>query len=431
MNSSQAEYWKNRNGFDGKGNKLRILACPANDGGCSYYRIIDPFRKLAQLYPNVVEVRFNKNPLGYVEEPGKGHKPTPPDFEYEDMKWADVIFTQNISNYGGPYTARIVGLAKEFGKFVAYDTDDLLTELYDGHRLVEVYKEKGLSEITKFIYNHADVVTVTQEKFASRIAQWCGGCLAIIKNAIDYDLPAWNAPPIQARKGVCRVGWAGGIHHEEDVKEFASIPFLCNQKFGAEKVQWDFYGKPPPPPGVDPKSKEFKADWQQQVWYNYERIIMRGFKGKKNYSINWAMPADKYGVMYSNMDVAIAPLQMNEFNDSKSDIKIAECGRYGVPLVCSNVGCYDETIKNGVTGYLVPHDAPKRVWVSTLGKVIKDKKHREEMGANLKKITDEFFDLNKTVHRRLELYETVMQMKGIKLDERGKEATSGELEPNS
>ena len=70
------------------------------------------------------------------------------------MKWADIIFTQNLSNFGGPYTARIVGKAKEFGKFMHYDTDDLLTDVYEGHRLEQVYKERGLSDITKFIYNN-------------------------------------------------------------------------------------------------------------------------------------------------------------------------------------------------------------------------------------------------------------------------------------
>ena len=95
---------------------------------------------------------------------------------------------------------------------------------------------------------------------------------------------------------------------------------------------------------------------------------------------------------------------MNAFNDSKSDIKIAECGRYGVPLVASNVGCYSDIIQNGVTGYLLSPDAPKLEWVRILAKVIKDKKLRKEMGQNLKAITDEYFDLNKVVHYRLVMY---------------------------
>ena len=47
---------------------------------------------------------------------------------------------------------------------------------------------------TKFIYNNSDLVTVTQRKFASRVAPYCNpnNTLAIVKNSIDYNLPCWN-----------------------------------------------------------------------------------------------------------------------------------------------------------------------------------------------------------------------------------------------
>jgi glycosyltransferase involved in cell wall biosynthesis len=388
--------------------KLKILVVPANDGGCAYYRAWSPFQKLAQLHPEDVELRFNKNPLG-IEEEGPNAGQWKKDWEYEDMKWADIVFTQNLSNFGGPYTARIVGKAKEFGKIVHYDTDDLLTDVYEGHRLHGVYKEKGLSDITKFIYHNSDIVSVTQKKFAERILPFCGEktTLTIIKNAIDYNLPCWNMQRTIPRKNLCRVGWVGGIHHEEDVKEFTGVPFLVNQKAGKERVQWDFYGRPPMP-------QDGKKDWQQDVWDNYQRIIMRGFKGSSNWRVHPAQGPDRYGVFYTNMDVAIAPLQMNSFNDSKSEIKVAECGRYAVPLVASNVGCYDETIINGETGYLIDPANTKHDWVKILTKMIRDKKGREEMGANLKTVTDEFFDLNKVVKFRLDLYRQILNLEEIK-----------------
>ena len=88
--------------------KLKILVVPANDGGCAYFRAWAPFKKLQELYPDKVEVRFNKNPLGMEEEGEKAGK-WKPDWEFEDMKWSDIVFTQNLSNFGGPYTARIIG----------------------------------------------------------------------------------------------------------------------------------------------------------------------------------------------------------------------------------------------------------------------------------------------------------------------------------
>ena len=395
--------WK---GFFPDGRKLKILVVPANEGGCAYYRAWSPYKKLMELYPNVIELQFDKNPLGVDEKTLQYNE----DWDNPSIEWADVVVMNNISNFGGPYTTRVCGVTKEKGKFFHMDTDDLLTDLYEGHRLVKVYKEKGLSEMTKHIYNHSDLVTVTQHKFAERVAEFCGSQLAVVKNAIDYNLPAWNLPRVpQPKRGkvrLTRIAWAGGIHHEEDVKEFASIPHLVNSRIGREHVQWNFYGKPP----IDPNGGR---DWQHDVWDNYERIMMHGFKGQKNWNIFQAYPADDYGFLYASTDIGIAPLQMNNFNDSKSDIKVAECGRYGVPLIASNVGCYSDVIKNGVTGYLLPPDAPKKEWVRIMSKVIKDKKHREEMGQNLKKITDNYFDLNKVVHYRLLMYKSCLKEAGV------------------
>lgn len=114
------------------------------------------------------------------------------------------------------------------------------------------------------------------------------------------------------------------------------------------------------------------------------------------------------------MDMAIAPLQMNEFNDSKSEIKVAEAGRYSIPLIASNIGCYDETIINGKTGFLLPPDAPKSEWASVLTKVIKDRDMRIEMGKNLHEVTEKYFDLNKVVHNRLTLYKKYFEWRDRK-----------------
>ena len=379
--------------------KLKILCVPANEGGCAYYRIIAPMQKLQELYGDRVDIRFNKNPLGIDESNGTWEQ----DWDFADMKWADIVFTQNLSNFGGNYTARIVGKAKEFGKFVHYDTDDLLTNIYEGHRLFNVYKEKGLEDITKFIYNNSDLVTVTQRKFAERVKPFMGSgnALAVVKNSIDYNLPCWNMQKLpKPKKKYTRFGWVGGIHHEQDLKYFSGVPHMVNQRAGRENIRWDFFGHPPPntPPG----------DWQYDVWRRYREIILRGFKGGKNWDIHYAQTPDRYGQMFTAMDVALAPLEMNPFNDSKSEIKVAECGRYQIPLVATNCGAYDEWIVDGETGFLIDPDKPITEWVRVLSQCAKNPGLVKRMGQNLHKLTEENFDMNKVAGARLDLYEEVM-----------------------
>lgn len=390
--------------------KLKILGVYANEGGCAYYRLIMPSQKIKELYGDQVEVRMTKNPALLDEKTGR----MPGDeAEFEEIDWADIVWLNNISNYGGPYTARIIGLAKQRGKFVHFDTDDLLIDLYDGHRLKSVYEDKKLYDITKWMYYNADLVTVTQRKFAERVKQYTTGVLAVVKNCIDYNLPCWNSMRTKV-KNRTRIGWAGGIHHEEDVKEFSGIPSIVNQRVGIEKVWWDFYGAPEAPNEKNPEG------WQHEVWKNYQRILMKGFKGQQNWGVHKALPPDRYGTMFSNMDIAIAPLQMNDFNDSKSEIKVAECGRYRVPLIASNVGCYDETIINGQTGFLIDPNAPKSEWVKVLNKCIRNPKLVDRMGKNLHEVTEEHFDANKVVKHRLELYQQCFKVLSDRYEAQGK-----------
>lgn len=391
--------------------KLKILACPANEGGCAYYRIILPMNKLAEHCSDDVEVRFDMNPLGWDKDEIEKQRRSgivQKDWTPSNIEWADVVFHQNIHNFGGPYTYELLRLAGEMGKLTHYDNDDLLTELYTGHRLYSVYADNKLSDLTKAIYQMVDLVTVTQRKFAERISQYVGRALVIIKNSIDYNLPCWNLEKLPPpRKKITRVGWVGGIHHEEDVKEFPFVASKVNTKVGPENVYWGWYGRPPVPLDSDGNPE---PDWQQEVWINYTKLLTKGMR-HKNFSVYPALPGDQYGSMYTNIDVAIAPLQFNAFNDSKSEIKVAECGRYGIPLVATDCGCYDESIINGETGFLIPPDNNPTDWSNALTKLIKDKKRRIEMGKNLKEITDKHFDINKNVHGRLELYQDLIKTK--------------------
>jgi glycosyltransferase involved in cell wall biosynthesis len=369
----------------------------------AYYRIIMPMQKLAEKYPDDVEIRFNSNPLGIDPETRKQSEDwTPADFE-----WADIVFTQNIHNFGGMYTMNLLKTAAEHGCFTHFDTDDLLTDLYEGHRLYDVYKEHKLDEVTKFIYNNVDLVTVTQRKFAERIMPFVRNALVVIKNAIDFELPCWNVPRTTAKP--VRVGWVGGIHHDVDVKQFAKVPLGVNSRVGVENVHWGFYGRPPVQMKDDGTPDQ---DWQQDVWDGYEKVMAAGLVGRsKNYGIFPAMPAHDYGKMFSQIDVAVAPLEPNNFNDSKSEIKAIEAGHYGIPLICTDIGCYDEIITNGETGFLIPPDNKYGTWVKTLTKVCKDRKLIKHMGQNLKKIVDENYDINKIIGGRLELYQQLLEAK--------------------
>ena len=363
---------------------------------------------LAEEHPDKVEIRITDNPLelpssitGNVAE-----NQLPPNDKLVDLNWCDIVLISNILKYGGSYTARVCGVAKQLGKFVHFDTDDLLTDLYKEHKLFDVYRDNKLDEITKFVYANADLVTVTQVKFAKRIQPLVGKILATIPNVIDYKLPCWNAKKIDTK--FTRIGWAAGVHHLPDVKVFESVPHLVNQKAGRENVKWCFFGHPPP-------GDEKKGGWEDSVWPQYKASILNAFKGQPNYQIYYALPPDQYGYYLAETDIGIAPLKMNNFNDSKSNIKVAECAVYKSPLVASNVGGYEEDIINGETGYLIDPDAPKTEWIRILSRLIRDRKHRIQLGENLYNRVRNKYDARRNIGDRLYLYDRAMKDLGHKL----------------
>lgn len=390
--------------------KLRILVAPSNKGGCSQHRLYLPFQKIEELYSDEVELKFNENPLG-LDTSSQTFKYFDPEQrpyrgEIPDIDWADIVVTNNIHNFGISYTAAILMESKLRGKLAHWDTDDLLINIYEGHRLKKTYVDNNLEQGAKELYAVADLVTVTQQKFAEKIAPYAfqnNGQIAIIKNCLDLNHETWKMPKVPNPKNICRFGWVGGIHHDVDVKQIFGIFSAVNQKVGAEKVFWGMYGKPSIP------KEDADNQWQMDVWRGYEKYLAGTIRGRrKNYQIYGAMPTTHYGQFYTNIDCSIAPLEPNEFNDSKSHIKAVEAGAYKMPLIATNVGDYDSIIIPNETGILISPENSKSEWIRQLTRVAKDKKFREEMGKNLHEVVSREFDLNKVVYKRIELYKQLL-----------------------
>ena len=369
-----------------------------------------PFKKIEEQMGDEVEIRWNENPLGYNNETKEFKYFNIEEQPYEgpipDIDWADVVFTNNISNFGGPYTLEVLRQTRTRGKLAHWDTDDLLTDIYHGHRLKDTYVNNGLEEMAKHMYAIANLVSVTQERFAERIAPYAlanDGKIVTIRNCLDLKDPNWNMPKAPAPKNLCRFGWVGGIHHDVDVKQIDGVFHTVNQKVGVERVFWGLYGRP----NINTDDKD--NQWQLDVWKGYEAYLARSIRSKrKNYNIYPALPTDRYGQFFTNIDVAIAPLEDNAFNDSKSSIKAIEAGAYKVPLVATNIGDYDTIIKHNHNGILIPRDNPKTAWIKQLSRLAKDKKMREELGQNLYDTIKDQFDLNKVACQRINVYKSML-----------------------
>ena len=81
----------------------------------------------------------------------------------------------------------------------------------------------------------------------------------------------------------------------------------------------------------------------------------------------------------SNIDINIAPLVNNIFNQAKSENKWLEAALVKVPTVASNIGSFKNIIQNKITGFKCRNN---NEWYRVLKKLIRKENLRKEIGEN-------------------------------------------------
>ncbi|MDO6408877.1 glycosyltransferase [Pantoea phytobeneficialis] len=107
-----------------------------------------------------------------------------------------------------------------------------------------------------------------------------------------------------------RVGWAGGSSHQGDLEMIADVV-----KALANEVEWVFMGMCP------------------------EKL--RPYVHEHHSGVDISLYPATLAAL--NLDLALAPVEDNIFNDCKSNLRLMEYGACGIPVVCSDVQCYRHT----------------------------------------------------------------------------------------
>lgn len=99
-------------------------------------------------------------------------------------------------------------------------------------------------------------------------------------------------------------------------------------------------------------------------------------------------------LMRDRISIAMAPLQKNKFNSCKSNVKVLEAGILGIPIVCSDVGMYASTIRQGQDGMLANTDLD---WEAALQMLFLSEKSRRVIGQEARKVVlDQYTTKNLT-----------------------------------
>lgn len=262
-----------------------VLAHPADPWGCGNYRIIKPFEALRDAA--LVDGMLSDGLLHVV------------DLQRYDP---DVIVLQRQI---GDERLEAMRRIKQFSRaFKVYELDDYLPNL----PIKSVHRDQMPRDILKSLrrgLSYVDRFVVSTAPLAEALSGFHPD-IRVIENRLPVDW--WQGLSSRRQRGrKPRVGWAGGIGHTGDLELIADVIREL-----AGEVEWVFFGMCP----------EKIRPYVQEV---HVGVDIAGYSA--------ALAA-------LDLDLALAPVEQNLFNDCKSNLRLLEYGACGFPVICSDVLCY-------------------------------------------------------------------------------------------
>ena len=277
---------------------MRLLVQPADSGGCGFYRIRVPAKTLAfyKMVERVTEAMYYL-PQGQLEE----IKP-------------DRIFVQRQTE---PATAAEILRYKKAGMTVIQDLDDLLWQA----PLTNMYRFyfKGPQKKALFTGLKAcDFLVASTVPLQEEMISWTRREVRLLPNLISGQ---FFRDPLPRTSDKLRVGWAGSSSHKSDLEILRSVILETYKRF-----QWVFLAYAP--------------DFVRPL-IEAGHVEVYGPTKVEDY-----LPA----LVNMSLDVAVAPLELNRFNECKSNLKSIEFSCLGVPIITSDVYPYKDNPNYKIPG---------------------------------------------------------------------------------
>ena len=298
----------------------RILGV-ASGGGSGEYRVIHPLRALSRAGHAQTDVVQSKRYL---------HTRVPTLGELLRARADTLLVHAALADV----ELALLERARELLDLeLVYGLDDLVTAVPEKssayRRFTGSFRDARRRLRAALRHCHRAVVTTTP------LAELCAAMIddvRVIPNYLERDI--WGRHEARRREHARpRVGWAGAQQHQGDLE--LMVPVV---EATAGEVDWVFFGMCPE--ALRPYAAEVHAF---EVGYEDYVAKLAGL----------------------DLDLAVAPLELNPFNEAKSNLRILEYGYFGWPVVCTDILPYQ-----GAPVTRVPND-PRR-WIEALRERIHD-----------------------------------------------------------
>lgn len=129
---------------------------------------------------------------------------------------------------------------------------------------------------------------------------------------------------------------------------------------------------------------------------------------KKRYTFNPGIPGQQYVTRLwpaINADIAVAPLEYNDFNRRKTNIKWQETALIPAAFVGTRIPPYFGTVENEKTGLLVREGAD--FWYDALERLVVDEEFRKTLANNAKAEVEKNWTIENNWHKLKEIIDDV------------------------
>ena len=262
-----------------------VLTLAADAAGCGHYRVIEPVRAMHE--NGIADARFSGRYFTLEE--------------LERLQPDTMVLQRQVTEQQIELIQRVQRLRPTF---MVAELDDYLPNL--------PMKNAHRHEMPKDVLRHLRRSVSLMDRFVvstPALAEAFAGFHSDMR-VVQNRLPPrwWRGLQSSRRAGARpRVGWAGGISHQGDLELIVDVVKALHGE-----VDWIFFGMAPE--AIKPYLREFHGPVSIE---RYPRTLAS-----------------------LNLDLALAPLEQNLFNECKSNLRLLEYGACGYPVVCSDVRPY-------------------------------------------------------------------------------------------
>jgi len=350
-------------------NKKNILFVARDDGGCGFFRCVQPSKFLQR--------------SGLCDSKTILQKPTP-----EDLLNADLVIMQNSGPVEGSNIAKFmldnnIPFLTEFDDFVHHVSPNNVAG-YGGWNPGTLFLNRAM-EMSKV----ACGITVSTNQLAREYFPYNPN-LFVIPNYLDKD--KWDQPTVKRNDGKIRIGWAGGNAHADDLKMISKVLNKIVKEYNG-KVIFETMGM---------TRHELDGVFPMQVYG--ETCPSCGYEGELHHYPGESL--DNYSMILASKgwDIALAPVINNSFGNCKSDLKIKEYSALGIPMVASPIVPYIESARSGAR---ILFAETFEEWYNQIKELIDNSEKRDQFAKNNKDWISKYW-IQDNVEKIFKIYKQII-----------------------